>query len=98
MRQPTDDELTHDTQLFAVACRDGIAQDFTDEREFEALAVLYLTADGEAVVEKHIRAIAGDREPIPRVITAPDEMLTRATGFATRIAPVVRRHPEVGDG
>ena len=97
MREPRADELAEETHCFAVACRHGIKQDFAAEREFEVNAVLYLTPDGERVVEKHIRGLAGEYEAIPRVITAPTSMLERSAGIARRLAPAVRRHPEVGE-
>jgi len=96
LRDPRRNDLSGDGELaFAVATRHGISQDFAAGREWECHAVLYLTADGEGVVERHVRGPVGDHSAIPRVVRVDESMLSRSEGFAARIAPVVRRHPEV---
>ena len=82
---------------FAVAARHGIRQDFDAEREWESFCVLYLTADGERCVDLFVRGTADDLDAIPRVIRADESKLSPTEGFAERVAPAVRRHPEVGD-
>jgi len=82
---------------FAVAARHGIRQDFAADREWESFCVLYLTADGERCVDLFVRWTADDLDAIPRVIRADESKLSPTEGFAERVAPAVRRHPEVGD-
>jgi len=98
LRSPTRNDLSGDGELaYAVAARHGLKQDFAAGREWERHAVLYLTADGDRVVERHVRGPVGDHSDIPRVIRARESKLSPTEGFAARIAPVVRRHPEVAD-
>ena len=82
---------------FAVAARHGIRQDFDAEREWESFCVLYLTADGERCVDLFVRGTADEIGSIPRVIRADADKLEPTEGFARRVAPAVRRHPEVGE-
>ena len=94
----TPDSLGGDGPLaFAVAARHGIRQDFDAEREWESFCVLYLTADGERCVDLFVRGTADEIGSIPRVIRADADKLEPTEGFAARIAPAVRRHPEVGE-
>ena len=94
----TPDSLDGDGPLaFAVAARHGVRQDFAAEREWETHCVLYLTADGEQCVDLFVRGVAGDHSSIPRVIRADADKFEPTAGFAERIAPAVRRHPEVGE-
>ena len=82
---------------FAVAARHGLRQDFAAEREWESHCVLYLTADGERCVDLFVRGVADDHSTIPRVIRVDEDTLSPTEGFAARVAPAVRRHPEVGE-
>ena len=68
-----------------------------DGTERESNLVMYLTADGERVVVKHIRGLKGELDTIPRVITAPPSLLSPSEGVADRLTEAVRRHPEVGE-
>ena len=97
LRTPTDIEDADGPLAFAVASRHGLVQDFAAETELEAHLVLYLTADGEYAVEKQVVGSAGDFSSIDRVIVADCEKLTPTAGFAKRVAPAVRRHPEVAE-
>jgi len=98
LRTPDDIATDDDTRLcFAVAARHGLVQDFERETEHEAHCVLYLTADGEYATERWVRGPADDCSNIKRVIAQPASLLADATGFAKRVAPAVRRHPEVGE-
>lgn len=85
--------------VFAVAHRAGIVTRLDVSHQYEATAVLYLTADGEQAVEQwYSMADAGDPDwsVVDRALHVdPDEL--RPTGqAAARLAPIVRRHPEVG--
>ena len=82
---------------FAVAARHGIRQDFAAETEHEAHCVLYLTADGEQCLDMFVAGTADDHSSIPRVIRTDESKLSPTGGFAARVAPAVRRHPEVAE-
>jgi len=90
-------ELADDSEcvVFAVAYRDGLVQNIPEQYEFEARAVLYLTADGEQAIESWSRATKSDLRDVERATLAPEDKLTDADDHAKRFGPVVRRHPEV---
>lgn len=96
LAEPRTNDVAGDGELaFAVAHQHGIVQDVADQREYEALCVLFLTADGSRAVERWIPAAKNQLERVPRVTRAPDDMLRQAAaGFADALA----LHPEVGDG
>jgi len=79
---------------FAVAHRTGVAQDHTAQTEREALAVLYLTADGEQAVERWVWAAGEQFERVDRAIVAPADALEPTDARTKRFAPIVREHPE----
>ena len=80
--------------VFAVAYREGIVQNVAEQYEFEGLAVLFLTADGERVVEQWVRATQSGLGDISRAFVCPTSKLDDADEHAKRFAPVVGRHPE----
>jgi len=81
--------------VFAVAHRHGVAQNFADERERAAQAILYATADGELVVERWVDSAEGGLDRADRAMVVPADALMPADDAAKRFAPVVQRHPEV---
>lgn len=95
-REPEPDLEAHDlTPVYAVAYQFGLVQDSRNDHEYEAMAVLYLTADGEQAVEMWTRAGRGEFEHVERATVAPEPRLEPTEGFSKKVAPVVRRHPEV---
>ena len=88
-------EANDDTPVFAVAYQHGLIQDTRNDHEYEGMAVLYLTADGEQAVEMWTRAGREEFERIERATVAPESRLEPTEGFSKRVAPVVNRHPEV---
>lgn len=95
-REPEPDLEAHDlTPVYAVAYQFGLVQDSRNDHEYEAMAVLYLTADGEQAVEMWTRAGRGEFDRIERATVTPESKLEPTEGFATRVAPIVHRHPEV---
>jgi len=84
-----------ETVVFAIAHRHGIAQNFADERERAAQAVLYATADGEHAVERWVDSHEGSLSEVDRAMVVQETALSPADGAAKRFAPVARRHPEV---
>ena len=96
LAEPRTNDVAGDGELaFAVAEQHGIVQNFADQREFEALCVLYLTADGGRAVEQWIPAARNQLERVPRVTRAREDMLRTADcGFTDALA----LHPEVSDG
>jgi len=95
LAEPRTNDMAGDGELaFAVAHQHGIVQDRGDQREYEALCVLYLTAAGSRAVERWIPAAKNQLERVPRVTRAPADMLRQtAAGFADALA----LHPEVGE-
>jgi len=93
------DETTGEIAVaFAVAVRPGrlvVDKPSVDSDIGAAVAVLYLTADGEHVVERHIQGSPDDLGLVPRATVASLNALSPADAHAKRYAPVVRRHPEV---
>ena len=81
--------------VFAVAARHGLIQNHRDGYELAAHMVLYLTPDGEQAVEKWVVGADGDLSGVDRAFVASGSVLSPAEGFASRVAPVVGRHPEV---
>jgi len=81
--------------VFAVAHRHGVAQNLVEERERAAQAVLYLTRDGEQVVERWVDSAEGSLARADRAMIVPADALNAADDHAKRFAPVIRRHPEV---
>lgn len=95
-REPDIDlEANEHTPVFAVAYQHGLIQDTRNDHEYEGMAVLYLTADGEQAVEMWTRAGREEFERIERATVAPESRLEPTEGFSKRVAPVVNRHPEV---
>lgn len=96
-----DDQLreprAHEERVYAVAHRQGLIQDFDDEREYEVMFVLYATEEGERMCLEAIPAGAGDFNRVPRISVASDETLRPADDRVSKYAPIVQRHPEVGN-
>lgn len=86
----------HESVAFAVAVRGGtlVTDTPTFEYDSDAVAVLYVTADGERVVERHQQASPDDLRFVPRAVIAADRQLSAVDEHAARFAPVVQRHPE----
>lgn len=81
--------------VFAVAHQAGVVQDDTREREYEAVSVLYLTADGEHACERWYAHPDGfDR--VDRAFVVDASELEPTGEHARRFAPIVQHHPEVG--
>jgi len=95
LAEPRTNDMAGDGELaFAVAHQHGIVQNIADAHEYEALCVLYLTADGSRAVEEWIPAGHNQLERVPRVTRAREDMLTAADcGFGEALA----LHPEVSD-
>jgi len=81
--------------VFAVAARHGALQNHREQYELEAHCVMYVTADGEEVLDMFVPGADGDLSDVPRATLAPKAKLSPTEGFAARVAPVVNRHPEV---
>ena len=81
--------------VFCVAHRHGAVQDHIERSERAAHAVLYLTADGEQVVERWVSGANGDLSAVDRAMVVPVATLVEADRAAKRYAPIVQRHPEV---
>jgi len=81
--------------VFAIAHRTVVVQEHEQEREHEALLVLYATRDGERVCERRFAAPAGSFGAVERAFIAPADALAPIREKAQRFAPVVQRHPEV---
>ena len=82
--------------VFAVAHRQGVVQNDADEREREAMNVLYLTADGTRACERwYLGAGPEDFREVDRAFPADEPELEPAGENARRFAPIVREHPEV---
>lgn len=97
-REPDIDlEANEHRPVFAVAYQHGLIQDTRNDHEYEAMAVLYLTADGEQAVEMWTRAGREEFDRIERATVAPESLLEPTEGFSKRVAPVVQRHPELAD-
>jgi len=100
LRQPQrnlyDAAAPHESVAFAVAVRGGTLVTETPMFEYDsdAVAVLYLTADGERVVERHQQAHVDDLRYVPRALIASDRQFAPVDEAAKRFAPVVQRHPE----
>jgi len=95
-RDPQRDLEADDGQLvFAVAHQHGIVQQPRSETEYEAMCVLFVTADGEQAVEEWIPATRGEFNRISRVSTATNDVLSSIGDNARRFAPIAREHPEV---
>lgn len=100
MRQPQrnlfEAAAPHESVSFAVAVRGGsiITETPLFEYDSDAVAVLYLTTDGERVVERHQQAHVDDLRYVPRAVIVPDRELSTADAAAKRFGPVVQRHPE----
>ena len=86
----------HESVAFAVAVRGGrlVTETPMFEYDSDAVAVLYVTADGERVVERHQQASSDDLRYVPRAVIAPDRQFEPVDEHAARFAPVVQRHPE----
>jgi len=83
------------TPVYAVAYQFGLVQDPRNDHEYESMAVLYLTADGERAVEMWKPAGRDEFERIERATVAPESKLEETEDFSARVAPIVQRHPEV---
>ena len=91
MQPPSDTVGEGETAVFAVAHQTGIVQYPADEREYEAIAVLYVTRDGEQVSEKWVAT--SSLSEIERAAAVANADLEPAGENAKRFAPIVRRHP-----
>lgn len=95
-REPAIDVEAHDhVPVYAVAYQHGLIQDTRNDHEYEGMAVLYLTADGEQAVEMWTPAGREEFERVDRATVAPESCLEPTEGFSKKVAPVVRRHQEV---
>ena len=100
LRQPRrnlyDVAAPHESVAFAVAVRGGTLVTETPQFEYDsdAVAVLYITRDGERVVERHQQASPDDLRYVPRALIAADRQLSPVDEHAARYGPVVQRHPE----
>jgi hypothetical protein len=95
-REPAHDlDAADGVAVFAVAHQHGLIQRPADEREWEVEGVLYVTADGERAIEKHVPAANGQLERVERATVADADDLEPADGYAAKVAPIVQRHPEV---
>jgi hypothetical protein len=81
--------------VYAVAHQQGVIQWLDDRREYEAMGVLYVSADGERAVERWYRAAAGEFGAVERAFVADASELSPTGDAAKRYAPVVQRHEEV---
>ena len=86
----------HESVAFAVAVRGGrlVTETPLFEYDSDAVAVLYLTADGERVVERHQQASSDDLRYVPRAVIGSNREFEPVDEAAKRFAPVVQRHPE----
>lgn len=82
--------------VYAVARRTGVVYNAAAGREYEALNVLYLTADGEQAVERWYARTSPDAlDAVDRAMAVDEAALTPAGEPARRFAPITQRHPEV---
>lgn len=82
--------------VYAVAHQHGIVQDDPRGDEYEAEAVLYLTADGEQAVERWVAGTKHDvLAAVERAFVVDVAELEDAGDAVQRFAPIVQRHPEV---
>ncbi|WP_435065907.1 hypothetical protein [Halobaculum sp. EA56] len=94
-RMAEPDQLTDDaprSMAFAVGVRPGVVHNVDARREYNATAVLYMTEDGERVVE---RWIAGGLTEAPRATIVADDRLDTVGLNAARLADALATHPEV---
>ncbi|WEL29826.1 hypothetical protein HBNXHx_1720 [Haloferax volcanii] len=91
------DDGDHEVAVFAVAHRHGVIQNTIRKTDQDGEAVLYMTADGERCTERWYRVLDGEFEEIDRAFIADGRHLDEADEVAKRFAPIVQRHPEVGE-
>lgn len=90
-----DDVDADQAAVYAVAHRRGVVQNLATQTEYEALNVLYLTADGEQACERWYARPDGF-EAVDRAMVVDVAELEPAGEPAKRFAPIVTEHPEVG--
>lgn len=79
--------------VYAVAHRRGVVQNTARRREYEALAVLYVTADGERAVERWVTP--AELSATARALCVDESALSESGEGARTYAPIARKHPEV---
>jgi hypothetical protein len=95
LREPHHNDTAGDGDLvYVVAWQHGVCQHRAEEREYEALCVLYLTPDGKRAVESWIPAKPNKLERVPRVIRCREGLLCEADVDFTESLTV---HPEISD-
>ena len=82
--------------VFAVAHQQGVLQDFERETDRDAMAVLYVTADGERACERwYPKVLDGEFWQVDRAFIADEENLDPIGENGRRWAPIAQKHPEV---
>jgi len=92
--QPARAQLEDGTAVFAVATRVGVLRTPDNRHEYEATAVLYLSADGRQAVE---RFFSRGLSAAPRACLMPAEKLFQAMPDGSRhaLSTLLDEHPEV---
>jgi len=90
-----DPEVDGMERVFAVAAQHGLVQDHSQDHEYEAFAVLYMTPDAEQVVELWIPAAVDEIGRVPRSTVADPAKLSASDQVARKYASALVRHPEV---